>query len=161
MDSLALMLPALDRRERGSVCQVALHMADGRYRHSEVESPDTDPLSNVYMPRDTVGMLQAAALRTLGAAEEAVPGHAEDNLEALVDRALTAVSPKVRAAALDVLSRIPRLSASVDLDSALGDPNAEVRYYAIRAARARQPTLLERHRTQLAKDSSELSATRW
>ena len=155
MQSLALMMPALDRQERDYVCQIAVQMADGGYRHSDIESADVDPLSNVHTSRDSVGMLQAAALRTLAVAEETAPGELEQDLQGLLDRAFTLLSPRVRSAALDLLSRVPRLTATVDLESALEDQSDDVRYYAIRAARARQPTLLQRHRRQLAHDPSE------
>jgi hypothetical protein len=60
----------------------------------------------------------------------------------------------VRAAALDVLRQVTSLSTKFDLEVALRDPDQEVRYEAIRAARAREPDILTPHLTQLAQDPS-------
>jgi hypothetical protein len=106
------------------------------------------------MYSDTIGMLQAAALMLLGRVEQLAPGTVETELALAVSQALAHYSPKVRAAAFDVLSRVGDISPEVNLELALTDPDEGVRRQVLKVLHARCPARLAELLPTVVDDSS-------
>jgi hypothetical protein len=143
MRSVHPMLRVLEEGDVSRVAETAQRLAGGEYLHSDLESPDIDPLSNVQHAADTAGLLQAAALGALGVIEQLQPGRFSGELSCIVEQALTHEQPWVRCAALDVLGRAEEVRADVDLDVFVGDSSPSVRLEALKVAKVRQAERLK------------------
>jgi HEAT repeat protein len=145
---------ALPEGVPAEVSAAVLPLARGEYEHSDLESAEVDPLSNVHMSSDTVGMLQAAALKILGRVQQVRPGTATAEVRATVRRAVVHPLGRVRAAAFDDFAPVPEWGDEIDLDPVLGDPDAEVRREAVKAIFARDEQRLGELLPNLVDDPS-------
>ena len=137
------MLRVLDEDDLANAAEAALKLASGQYVHSAIESPETDPLSNVQSPADTVGLLQANALVALGVIQQLKPGRFADELPDLITWASRYEKPWLKCAALEALGRASDVDVDIDLDVFIADAEPTVRNEALKLAKARAPERLK------------------
>jgi hypothetical protein len=136
LDGLFNMAAQLDGSVRAELVDEIRPLAFGEYERSDVERSEVDPLRRFQLRHDVVDLLQASAI---GLAARFVALDTEVGyLQDAVDQALVHPTPRVRAAALDALARVPSLVPPAELASLLRDSDDQVARQAVKAMAAHQ-----------------------